>query len=345
MISPWWRPDLFARRAPYLAGRGAIITAIRGYFAQQSFLEVETPCLVASPGMEPHLSAFATELIEPGGSARPIYLHTSPEFAMKKLLAAGQQRIFQLARVFRNGERSATHHPEFTMLEWYRTGASWRDLVVDCQALLSLALAAAGRPTLSWAGRTCDPSLNWQMLSVPDAFRRYAEIDLLATAPDPDRPDFDRLARAAQASGIAPHDGDSWEDLFFRIMLDRIEPLLGSPAPTVLHDYPISLAALARPSPDDPRLAERFELYVAGLELANAYGELTDPDIQAARFARDAALKQDLYGTISPIDEDFLAALRHGLPDCAGIALGLDRLVMVATGAAHIEQVLWAPVG
>jgi elongation factor P--(R)-beta-lysine ligase len=345
MQTPWWRPDSHARRAATLKGRGAILARVRGFFAAAGFTEVETPALAVSPGMEPHLKPFATELLEPGGVARPLYLHTSPEFAMKKLLAAGERRIWQLARVFRNGERSATHHPEFTMLEWYRAGAGWRDLVGDCEALLTAALEAAGASQLVWGGLECDPRRPWQMLSVADAFRSHADIDLLATAPDPEAPDLDRLVRAAERAGIATHEGDRWEDLFFRIMLERIEPLLGHPVPTVLHDYPLSLAALARPSPADPRVAERFELYVAGLELANAFGELTDPDIQAARFRRDADLKERLYGECVPIDADFLAALRHGLPESAGIALGFDRLVMVATGADHIEQVLWAPVG
>jgi lysyl-tRNA synthetase class 2 len=344
MQAPWWRPDSHASRAATLKARGAILARVRSLFAASGFTEVETPSLVVSPGMEPHLQPFATELREPGGVGRPLYLHTSPEFAMKKLLAAGERRIWQLARVFRNGERSATHHPEFTMLEWYRAGAGWRDLVADCEALLTAALEAAGRSSLAWGGRESDPRRPWQMLSVAEAFRIHAEIDLLATAPDPQAPDLARLARAAERAGIAAHAGDRWEDLFFRIMLERVEPQLGHPVPTVLYDYPLSLAALARPSPTDPRVAERFELYVAGLELANAFGELTDADIQAARFERDADLKEQLYGERVPVDADFLAALRHGLPESAGIALGFDRLVMVATGADHIEQVLWAPV-
>jgi lysyl-tRNA synthetase class 2 len=344
MQAPWWRPDSHARRAAHLKGRGAILARTRGFFAAAGFTEVETPCLVVSPGMEPHLKPFATELVAPGGPARPRYLHTSPEFAMKKLLVAGESRIWQLARVFRNGERSATHHPEFTMLEWYRAGASWRDLVGDCRALLTAALEAGGRDELVWAGRASDPRRPWQMLSVEEAFRRHAGIDLLATAPDPEQPDLDRLARAAAAAGIAAHDGDRWDDLFFRIMLERIEPELGHPVPTVLYDYPLSMAALARPSPADRRVAERFELYVAGLELANGFGELTDAAVQAARFARESDLRQQLYGERLPVDPEFLAALRHGMPESAGIALGFDRLVMVATGADHIEQVLWAPV-
>jgi lysyl-tRNA synthetase class 2 len=263
---------------------------------------------------------------------------------MKKLLVAGLPRIWQLAHVFRDGERSKTHHPEFSMLEWYRAGASWRDLIEDCEALLRLAQLAAGAEALLWRGRSADARRPFQRLSVAEAFARYVGIDILATAPDPLCPDFALLAAAAAAAGTEPHPGDDWEALFFRIFLDRIEPDLGLGAPTVLHGYPAAMAALARRDPEDPRLAERFELYVCGLELANAFGELTDPAEQRARFRADQARKHALYGETYPIDEDFLEALECGMPPSAGIALGFDRLVMLATGAGDIEEVLWAPV-
>jgi lysyl-tRNA synthetase class 2 len=344
LTQPWWHPERFAARRATLEARARIMAAIRGFFAAESFLEVETPALQVSPGLEPHLMAFSTELRTPEGERQTRHLHTSPEFAMKKLLVAGLPRIFQLAHVFRNGERSRTHHPEFAMLEWYRAGATYRDLMADCETLLRTTLAAAGAGAFTWQGGKSDPTLPWEYLSVAAAFERFCGFDVLATAPDPSRPDFDRLAAASRSIGIAPHPGDDWEDLFFRIFLDRIEPKLGAPAPTVLYDYPISLAALSRPKPGDPRLAERFELYVCGLELANAFGELTDATAQRRRFAADQARKRALYGYDYPIDEDFLAALAHGMPDCAGIALGIDRLVMLATGASAIEEVLWAPV-
>jgi lysyl-tRNA synthetase class 2 len=340
----WWCPDRFRRREPYLAARRRILAAIRAFFAERDFVEVDTPALQVSPGLEPHLMAFATELTEPGEASRRRYLHTSPEFAMKKLLVAGVPRLFQLSHCFRNGERGATHHPEFTMLEWYRAGAGYRDLMTDCEALLRVCLGAAGTSHFAWHGNTANPKGPWEYLSVAEAFERHVHIDLLATAPDPMHPSLDRLAGAARPLGIAPHVGDTWEDLFFRIFLDRIEPRLGMGAPTVLYDYPISMAALARPKPEDSRLAERFELYVAGLELANAFGELTDAATQRARFLADQEKKRARYVTAYPIDEDFLAALTHGMPKSAGIALGVDRLVMLATGAAHIEDVLWAPV-
>src|SRR5438128_1913845 len=345
MTPSWWRPDRLAMRRANLAARARMVGAVRDFFAAAGYLEVDTPALQVSPGLEPHLRAFATVLHDPrDGGARPRYLHTSPEFAMKKLVAGGLPRIWQLAHVYRDGERSATHHPEFAMLEWYRAGASYRDLMDECEALLRRVQEAAGGMPLRWRGHPVDARLPWQRLSVAEAFARHAGIDLLATAAEPSRPDAALLAAAAARIGIAPHPGDDWESLFFRIFLERVEPHLGITVPTILYDYPLALAALARRKPDDPRLAERFELYVCGLELANAFGELTDPAEQRRRFIADQAKKQALYGETYPIDEDFLAALEHGLPECAGIALGFDRLVMLATGAEHIEEVLWAPV-
>ncbi|HEV7369647.1 EF-P lysine aminoacylase EpmA [Arenibaculum sp.] len=342
---PWWHPDRHAARRDALRSRSRIARAVRAFFEADGFVEVDTPALQVSPGMEPHLHAFATELVGANPDDRlRLHLHTSPEFAMKKLLVAGEPRIFQLAHVFRNAERSGTHSPEFTMLEWYRAGAGYADLMEDCVALVRAAAGAAGRRTFLWRGQPCDPFLDWEVLSVEDAFRRHAGIDLLATAPDPTAPDAALLAREAERVGIAPHPGDTWEDLFFRISLERVEPRLGMVRPTFLADYPVSMAALSRPKPDDPRLAERFELYICGLELANAFGELTDAAVQRARFEADMALRERIYGERYPVDEDFLAALELGMPDSAGIALGFDRLVMLCTGTEAIDDVLWAPV-
>ena len=344
-MQEWWRPDRFALRRAMLDKRGFILGAVRSFFADRGFVEVDTPALQVSPGLEPHLRAFATELHDPQqGEAALRYLHTSPEFAMKKLLVAGIPRIWQLAHVFRDGERSATHHPEFSMLEWYRKGASYLDLMEECAALVRACQHAAGAQALSWRGHTADAIGEWQRISVAEAFQEHCGLDLLATAPDPLGPDYNRLAAAASGIGISPHPGDDWETLFFRIFLDRIEPNLGCGVPTILYDYPLSMGALARRHPDDPRLAERFEVYICGLELANAFGELTDAAEQGARFLADQARKRQLYGQTYPIDEDFLDALEHGLRDSAGIALGFDRLVMLATAAEDIEQVLWAPV-
>jgi len=342
---PWWHPDAFARRRPALEARARVTRALRAWFEGEGFLEVETPALQVSPGLEPHLMAFATDLQGPHPDDRMrLYLHTSPEFTMKKLLVAGVPRLFQLSHVFRNGERSATHSPEFSMLEWYRAGAGYRDLMDDCVALVRAACRAAGTDRLRRGGHESDPFAEWEVLTVEEAFRRHAGIDLLATAPDPAAPDRGLLAAEAARAGIRTADSDSWEDIFFRIALERIEPHLGMGRPTFLADYPVSMAALSRPKPDDPRVAERFELYACGVELANAFGELTDAAVQRARFEADMDLKERLYGERYPVDPDFLAALEHGMPASAGIALGFDRLVMLATGTETIDGVLWAPV-
>jgi elongation factor P--(R)-beta-lysine ligase len=354
-MEQWWRPDRLAARRENLAARGRVVDAVRRFFAEEGFIEVETPALQISPGLEPHLRAFGTLLNDPReGRVLPRYLHTSPEFAMKKLLAGGMTQIWQLAHVFRDGERGATHHPEFSMIEWYRAGATYRDLMDDCEKLLRRCQSSGALPPpqagedwgggMSWRGATADARLPFERLSVVEVFQRFTDIDILATAPDPRNPDLALLAAQAEKIGIAPHPVDDWEDLYFRIFLDRIEPKLGIGAPTILYDYPVSMAALSRPKPGDSRLAERFELYVCGLELANAFSELTDAQEQRARFVADQARKKSLYGETYPIDEDFLVALEHGLPDCAGIALGFDRLIMLCTGAADIEEVLWAPV-
>jgi len=322
--------------------RNRIKAAVRRWFEEQGFVEVDTSVLQVSPGNEAHLHAFRTELIRPDGSSQTLYLHTSPEFACKKLLAAGERRIFSLTPVFRNRERGALHHPEFTMLEWYRAGEDYEVLMADCEALLQVAAAAAGASAFTFrdisVSRTAEP----ERLTVAECFSRYADIDLLATTPNGET-DRDALARAAISAGVRVAADDTWADIFSRILVERVEPHLGRGRPTFLTEYPISEAALARPKADDPRVAERFELYLCGVELANGFGELTDPDEQRRRFEAEMVEKARVYGESYPLDEDFLAALRH-MPPASGIALGFDRLVMLATGAQRIEQVLWTPL-
>jgi lysyl-tRNA synthetase class 2 len=341
--SPWWAPHRHADRRPRLLARNAIAAAIRDWFSARDFIEVQTAALQISPGNETHLSAFATEAVLPDTSRSPLYLHTSPEFACKKLLAAGEENIFSFGPVWRNRERGPLHHPEFTMLEWYRAGETYGSLMEDCAALLSLAAEKAGAKRFAFRGREADPFAEPERLSVADAFSRHAGIDLLATVATDGGTDRDALHAAVSAAGLRTAPDDTWTDLFSRVMVERVEPNLGSGRATVLYEYPISEAALARPSPRDGRVAERFELYCCGVELANAFGELTDPDEQRRRFEADMDEKQKIYGERYPVDEDFLAALKI-MPEASGSALGFDRLVMLATGAQRIDDIIWTPV-
>jgi elongation factor P--(R)-beta-lysine ligase len=326
-----------------------MLAAVRAWFAGRGFVEVETPALQVSPGLEPNLRAFPTDLDEPFGlGSQRLYLHTSPEFAMKKLLAAGVPKLFQICHVWRNEARSPIHHPEFTMIEWYAADTTWRDLGTHCEGLVRAALEAVPRPLsqglLRWSGKAADPSLPFERISVASAYARDAAIDLLATLGIDGAPDAAALADACTKAGIRVEEADTWEDMFFRVFVDRIEPNLGVGPPTLLESWPAPLAALAQIDPGDPRVAQRVELYVAGLELGNGFGELTDAVDQRQRFERDLTAKRRLQAPVYPIDEDFLAALGHGVPPSAGMAIGFDRLVMVATGAEKIDDVLWLPV-
>jgi lysyl-tRNA synthetase class 2 len=340
---PFWRPDIHADRRPALLARGRVKAALRRWFEARGFLEVEAAILQVSPGNETHLHAFATTLIDAGGGRHPYYLHTSPEFAAKKLLAAGEVRIFDFARVFRNRERTALHHPEFTMLEWYRAGEGYEALMQDCGALLAEAARAAGVGRLGWRGVEVDPFAEPERLTVQEGFLRHAGIDLLRTVTAEGLGDRPALAADAAAAGIRIAGDDTWSDIFSRILSERIEPQLGRGRATILCEYPIPEAALARPKPGDRRMAERFELYACGVELANAFGELTDPEEQRRRFEADMDEKARIYGERYPIDEDLLAALAQ-MPAASGIALGFDRLVMLCTDARRIEDVIWTPV-
>jgi len=326
-----------------LLTRNRITRAIRTWFDARDFLEVEVAALQVSPGNEAHLHAFATEALTLEGGRAPLYLHTSPEFACKSLLAAGEQKIFSLGKVWRNREYGPLHHPEFTMLEWYRVGEDYQQLMADCADLMALAAETAGAKTFRFRDRTCDPFAKPQRLTLAEAFHQKAGIDLLAGLDRDGRPDRDQLANAAGRAGIRVADDDTWADVFSRVLVEKIEPYLGLERPTLLYEYPVPEAALARPCPHDPRVSERFELYACGVELANAFGELTDPVEQRKRLHAEMDEKARIYGEHYPVDEDFLSALAIMPPAC-GSALGLDRLVMLAVGADRIDQVLWTPV-
>jgi lysyl-tRNA synthetase class 2 len=344
--SPFWHPARHADRRPALLARGRIKAAIRKWFEDEDFVEVETSCLQVSPGNEAHLHAFATEWRTEAGARHPLYLHTSPEFACKKLLAAGETRIFTFAPVFRNAERGSLHSPEFTMLEWYRTGETYTRLMEDCARIVDIAASTTGRDLWEARGRTADARKTPIRISVDEAFASFTGIRLVTdTLPD-GRPDLRALASEARRIGVRVAGDDTWSDVFSRILVERIEPRLGSEpgsAPVILDRYPTQEAALARPARDDCRVAERFELYACGVELANGFGELVDAGEQRRRLEAEMDEKARIYGERYPIDEDFLSALAI-MPPASGAALGFDRLVMLATGATHIDQVLWTPV-
>jgi elongation factor P--(R)-beta-lysine ligase len=338
--SPWWAPLRYADRKPFLMARGAITRAVRAWFDEQGFVEVETGILQVSPGNETHLHAPRTELAGVDGERAVRYLRTSPEFAAKKLLAAGETKIFEFARVFRDRERGDLHLPEFTMLEWYRANASYDAIMADSVVVIAHAAQATGIGQFAFRGRSADPFAEPELLTVAAAFERFAGIDLLATISGGEG---DRAALAAAAGQrVRIAEDDTWSDIFSKVLVEHVEPKLGQGRLTVLFEYPAPEAALARTKPTDPRVAERFEIYACGVELANGFGELTDAAEQRRRFAAAMDEKQRRYGERYPLDEDFLAAVA-AMPPSSGVALGFDRLVMLASGAFRIDQVVWTP--
>jgi len=339
--SKWWSPSRFSGKKENLAIRAQIMRSIRGYFDAQGFDEVETSILQTCPVIDTHIRAFSTDLRGVDGDVKDtVYLHTSPEFAMKKLMVAGHKmgldKIYQICPVFRNAEGSKRHRCEFKMIEWYRTHADYTDMMTDCEGVLRACARSANLGAFKYKDYECNPFQDFECLTVAQAFERYADIDLLAVLEDKEA-----LRQGVQVLGLHTADDDGWDDLFFRVMDDKIEPQLGMGAPTFLCDYPISMASLSKLKADDPRLAERFELYVCGMELANAFSELTDADEQLRRYHIEMDEKERLYGERYPLDKDFIEALRHGLPESGGIALGIDRLVMLACGVDDIADVLW----
>ncbi len=338
--TPWFDPSRHQDRRGFLLARNKIIARLRQWFGEQDFLEVDVPALVVSPGNEAHLHAFKTELINSNASVEVRYLHTSPEFACKKLLAAGEQRIFSLGHVFRNRERTLTHSPEFTMLEWYRAHQPYVAIIQDTLNIVRLAAETTNQNIFQWRGQSCNVFANAQWLSVNEAFKKFAGVDLLATLNADGTSNREALA---QSSPVAFQWDESWSDIFSRILVEKVEPNLGQGQLTVLMEYPSCEAALARKYLNDPRISERFELYACGVELANGFGELTDADEQRQRFIAEMDLKEQCYGERYPIDEELLSALTI-MPNSSGVALGLDRLIMLATGATKIDQVLWVPI-
>ena len=308
--------------------RARILSRIRAFFAERDVLEVETPALSAAAVTDPNLESFQTRYTGPGtGEGRSLYLHTSPEFPMKRLLASGSGPIYQIARVFRQGERGRLHNPEFTLLEWYRPGFDHLELMEEVELLVGQLL-----------GDSCSLAAT-EYLSYGQAFERYAGIE-------PHRADIESLQRCAARHGIDDVAGleshrDAWLDL---LLIHKVEPELGQGRLTFLYDYPSSQASLARVRQGTPPVAERFELYYEGVELANGFHELADTDEQCRRFERELSERGEAGQPVPPMDRRLLAALKQGLPDCSGVALGIDRLVMLATGAQRIDEVIAFPV-
>jgi lysyl-tRNA synthetase class 2 len=315
--------------------RAVVLREIRTFFDRQGFIEVETPLLIRSPGMEPHLRAFETE----SESGRRLYLPTSPEYAMKRLLSEGLERIYQLCKSFRDEAPSTFHNPEFTMLEWYRAYSDYREIAADTESLVAhVAKRVTGSTRLTFRRIDVDVSTPWERLSVREAFCRYSDVD-----GDPCGDPGAFLASAKTSKSTSLDDRDDFDSAFFKIFLDQIEPNLGSPRPTILTDYPASMAALAKRSTDSPEIAERFEVYIAGIELANAFTELNDPAEQRNRLESESAKRASLGAPEYAIDESFLDALRSGVPPSGGIALGVDRLIMLLSDTDHIADVLAFP--
>ncbi len=323
--------------------RERVIRAIRAFFYAQDFHEVETPLLVPVPSMEPYLEVFETELEDAFGGRQRAFLTNSPEYAMKRLLVAGLPRLFQVCKAFRNREDTGRkRNPEFTMLEWYRAEADYTAIMADCEALLAYLFTATGRqPTadgrflLTYQGTEVDLTPPWERLTVQAAFLRYTGLDIETVQ------DLPALEAAMAARGYTVG-GSPWDELLGQLFANEVEPHLGLDRPTILYDYPLPMAGLARRA-GDPRYAERFEFYIAGLELGNAFSELADPVEQAARLAADQAERARLGRKAYVVDPDFLAALRVGMPPAGGIAVGVDRLIMLFADAASIHDTLWMP--
>ncbi len=331
MKEDWWHSEKYAHKIPYLKERARVVSAVRSFFESRGYLEVETPALQVAPCMEAHIQAFGAKSTHNPG----LYLHTSPEFAMKKLLVAGLSKIYQIAQVFRDETPSRMHSPAFSLLEWYQASMNYKEMMRETVDLVR----AVKENKITFNGKTSDSHAEWEIITVVEALQKYASVDISA-----DLGNLTHIKSEAARIGVYVSEHDDWENALLKILMDKVEPHLGTPVPTILCDYPVSMAALSRPKPEDPRFAERFEVYICSVELSNAFGELTDAKVQRMRFLHDVALRKKLYGADYPVDEGFLAALEHGLPAASGNALGIDRLVMLLTGAEDIDLVRAVPV-
>lgn len=327
--------------------REKVLRALRMFFDKQKFHEVETPILIAHPPAESYLDVFETKLLDRNRHSVPAYLSTSPEVPLKKLMAAGLGNCYALTKSFRNMETQSTlHNPEFTILEWYRIGVDYREIMQDCEKLLQFIhtyLQETDSPMqhnlheLTYQGKQVNLASSWERITVAQAFLKWANIDFI------DFLNMDNARRIAAQKGYSVEEKTTWEELYNQIFLNEIEPQLGKGRPTILYEFPGSMGALARKKKSDPRFAERFEFYIEGLELGDCYSELTDWREQQERFDHEIAEIKRTGKTMYGYDHDFIDALKVGLPDCSGIAIGVDRLVMLFADATSIQETLFFP--
>jgi lysyl-tRNA synthetase class 2 len=318
-----------------LEKRAAVTKAIRDFFWQTEFLEVETPQLVKLPSMEPYLEVFETELLDVNRTPYRAFLTSSPEFSMKKLLSQGVGKMFQICKSYRNAEGlSSRHNPEFTILEWYRPNEEYTQIMQDCEDMYRFVGQQLGMTHLKFRGKEFDLSQPWKRISVQQAFEQYAQVDEETLL------DETKLLSRLVEKGYQVDASTTWEQAFNQIFLNEIEPFLGAEVPTILYEYPVEQAALSRRCAHDPRYAERFEFYIAGLEMGNAFGELTDWEEQLSRLQADRVEKERIGRTLYDIDMEFIEALKQGMPPTSGIAVGVDRVVMTFLNAEKIQDVL-----
>lgn len=321
--------------------REQVIKAIRSFFDERKFHEVETPILMGNPPAESYLDVFQTTLLDRARNGTPAYLSTSPEVPLKKLIVAGIGNCYSITKSFRNTEmQSRTHNPEFTILEWYRTHVSYEKIMDDCEVFILHINTSIGHGNiLTYQGKSFDLSKKWQRITVADAFMKWAQVDLRTFF------DIENARKTCKKKGYVVHTSNTWEELYNQIYLNEIEPHLGVEAPTIIYEFPGTMAALARKKDSDPRFAERFEFYIAGLELGDCYGELTNWKEQEARFHEELKELKRLGKTLYDYDHDFIAALKEGMPEASGIAVGIDRLIMLFANVTHIADTMFFPIG
>lgn len=320
--------------------REQVIDAIRAFFKGRGFHEAEVPLLLPTPSTEPFLEVFKTELADDQGKRWDGFLPSSPEFALKKLLSAGSGSIFTITKSFRNGEgRSSRHNPEFTILEWYHTPGDYMTVAQDFEELMReiSRLTGGDGKILKYQGSSYDINSSWERISVSEAFKKYAGIDTETML------DRDKLKEASKKKGYQVDDESTWEEMWNQIIANEIEPKLGVNGPTIMYDFPVSQAALAKKA-SDPRFAERWEVYLAGYELGNCFSELTDWVEQEARCKADLLERKKLGKTEYPMDHDFIEALKLGMPETGGIAVGVDRLVALFADTPSIADTLFFPI-